>query len=228
MAGEGASFIATGEVVGQRPMSQRRDCLDIIDKKSGLAGLLLRPLCGRLLNPTIPEKQGWVKREDLLDWRGRGRKDQMAYAKRFGLSYPTPGGGCLLTNVRTAERFMDLQKHSPDFSLLDFKLLAYGRHFRINPAAKLIIGRNDGENGILIKLTRPDDTTLVMKDVLGPYGLIRGSVSDDEVRMACSIFCKYSRMRDAQTANVTVVRHAAETVLTVAPLTEEECGRFRV
>jgi tRNA U34 2-thiouridine synthase MnmA/TrmU len=228
MAEVGASFIVTGEVVGQRPMSQRRDCLDIIEKKSGLRGLILRPLSARLLNPTIPEKQGWVPREQLMDWGGRGRKRQIAYAAQFGLSYPAPAGGCLLTMARSAERYNDLASHSPEFTLNDFKLLAYGRHFRLGPSVKLVMGRDDADNGFLVKLTLPEDTTLVMKDVLGPYGIVRGNASDDEVRLACSIFCKYSRLRDAETAQVTVTRNSVTSEMLVIPATEEECERKRV
>jgi len=114
-------------------MSQRRECFDIIERQSGLKGMIVRPLCAKMLKPSIPEERGWIRRDDLLDFWGRGRKGQMAYAARFALSYPMPAGGCLLTHVRTAERYADLEKNNPDFSLNDFKLLAYGRHFRISP-----------------------------------------------------------------------------------------------
>ncbi len=168
----GASFIATGEVVGQRPMSQRRDCLDIIDKKTGLRGLILRPLSAKILRPTVPEEQGWVKREELLDFSGRGRKSQIAYAKRFSLSYPNPAGGCLLTHSRTSERYADLARNDPDFSLNDFKLLAYGRHFRLGPDLRLIMARDDSENDAIAALTLPKDRCIVLKDIPGPVGII--------------------------------------------------------
>ncbi|HUI92322.1 MAG TPA: hypothetical protein VLX68_08755 [Chitinivibrionales bacterium] len=224
----GASFVATGEVVGQRPMSQRRDCLDIIEKKTGLRGLLVRPLCARLLRPTVPEEQGWVKRGELLDFSGRGRKGQMAYAARFGLSYPMPAGGCILTNGRTAERYADLAADTPDFSLNDFKLLAWGRHFRLGPSLRFIVARDDGENGILEKLVLPADGLVLMRDVLGPLGVLRGTFSEDQARLACSIFAKYTRARGGAAAAVELTSGGVKTVYEVAPASEELCGKYRI
>lgn len=224
----GALFIATGEVVGQRPMSQRRDCLDIIDKRTGLRGLILRPLCARVLKPTIPEEQGWVKREDLLDFSGRGRKGQIAYARRFNLSYPNPAGGCLLTNARSAERYADLALNNPDFSLNDFKLLAYGRHFRLGPNLRLIMARDDSENDAIAALTLPDDRFIVLKDIPGPVGIIRGQADEALVRTACSIFTKYTRARTLPSVWVELSAGGDASILEVAPATEEECERVRV
>ena len=224
----GASFVATGEVVGQRPMSQRRDCLDIIEKKSGLKGFILRPLCAKILRPTLVEERGWVKRDDMLDLSGRGRKGQIAYAARYGLSYSAPAGGCLLTNARTADRYADLAANSPEFSLNDFKLLAWGRHFRINPSLKFIIARDDGENDMLDKLARPDDTVLIMKDLLGPLGILRGAYTQEEARLACSIFTKYTRARIETKAAVELTSGGMKRVIEVVPAGEEECSKYRI
>jgi len=225
----GASFLVTGEVVGQRPMSQRRDCLNIIDKKTGLGGLILRPLCAKVLRPTIPEEQGWVKREELLDFSGRGRKGQIAYAKRCNLTYPNPAGGCLLTHSRSAERYADLAQNNPDFSLNDFKLLAYGRHFRLAPDLRLIMARDDSENDAIAALALPGDRFIELKDILGPVGIIRGTADEGQVKTACSIFTKYTRARTLATARVEMTIGRGETtVLEVVPANEAECERFIV
>jgi tRNA-uridine 2-sulfurtransferase len=224
----GASFIATGEVVGQRPMSQRRECLNIIEKRSGLKGLILRPLCAKILRPTIPEERGWIKRDDMLDIWGRGRKGQMAYAERFGLSYPMPAGGCLLTHARTAERYADLAGNNPDFSLNEFKLLAYGRHFRLGPTLRLVQARDDSENDPVYALVLPSDAVLLLRDFPGPVGILRGAATDAEVRLACSIFVKYTRARMAATAAVELTKDGTKTVVEVTPAAEEVCSKYRV
>ena len=224
----GASFVASGEVVGQRPMSQRRDCLDIIEKKSGLKGFILRPLCAKILRPTLVEDRGWVKRGEMLDLWGRGRKGQIAYAAQYGLSYSAPAGGCLLTNARTAERYADLAANSPDFSLSDFKLLAWGRHFRLNPSLKFIVARDDGENEMIDKLAGPSDTVVTMKDVLGPLGILRGAYTEEEARLACSIFAKYTRARTEEKAAVELNVNGTKRVIEVVAAGEEECAKYRI
>jgi hypothetical protein len=224
----GASFIATGEVVGQRPMSQRRDCLDIIDKRTGLRGLIVRPLCAKILKPTVPEDQGWIRREDLLDFSGRGRKGQIAYAKQFNLTYPNPAGGCLLTNCRTTERYTDLAQSNPEFSLNDFKMLAYGRHFRLGASLRLIMARQDSENEAIAALSLADDRFITLKDTPGPVGIIRGQADDGQVTAACSIFTKYTRARTLESASVEITLGGETSVIAVAPAKDEECDRLRV
>jgi hypothetical protein len=224
----GASFVASGEVVGQRPMSQRRDCLDIIEKKSGLKGFILRPLCAKILRPTLVEDRGWIKRDDMLDLWGRGRKGQIAYAAQYGLSYSAPAGGCLLTNARTADRYTDLAANSPDFSLNDFKLLAWGRHFRLNPSLKFIVARDDSENEMIDKLVEPNDTVVTMKDVLGPLGILRGAYTEEEARLACSIFAKYTRARTEEKAAVELNVNGTKRVIEVVAAGEEECAKYRI
>jgi tRNA-specific 2-thiouridylase len=225
-----ASFIVTGEVVGQRPMSQRRECLDIIDKRTGLKGLILRPLSAKILKPTAVEDQGWVKREELLDIWGRGRKAQIAYAARFNLSYPNPAGGCLLTHARTAERYADLASNNPEFSLNDFKLLAYGRHFRLGPNLRLIMARDDSENDAIAAMALRSDRFIVLKDIPGPVGIIRGQDDDVLVKKACSIFTKYTHARAQTNALVEMSTFGGgeTSVLAVAPAREEDCERFRL
>jgi hypothetical protein len=224
----GASFIVTGEVVGQRPMSQRRECLDIIDKRTGLRGLILRPLSAKILKPTIPEEQGQVNREELLDLWGRGRKGQIAYAKHFNLTYPNPAGGCLLTHARTAERYADLASNNPDFSLNDFKLLAYGRHFRLSPILRLIMARDDSENDAIAALTLLGDRFIVLKDMVGPVGIIRGEGTQEHVKAACSIFTKYTRARTLAVTRVEMTCNSETAILEIVPAKEDECERLIV
>jgi tRNA-uridine 2-sulfurtransferase len=224
----GASFIATGEVVGQRPMSQRRECLDIIEKRSGLKGLILRPLCAKHLRPTVPEEQGWLRRDDMLDFAGRGRKGQMAYAAQHGLTYPMPGGGCLLTYARTAERYANLAGSDPGFSFNDFKLLAYGRHFRLSPKLRLVQARDDSENGPVESLRLPSDYFMLLRDTLGPVGLLRGNATDNEIKLACSIFVKYTRERDKPLSAVELTSGEIKRIVEVVPAPEEVCERYRI
>lgn len=228
MEREGVSFIATGEVLGQRPMSQHKNSLNAIEKRSGLRGLLLRPLSAKLLNPTIPEEKGWVRRESLLAWWGRGRKDQIAYAKQHGLEITMPAGGCLLTHADTGKRFADLQKYIPEFSLSDFKLIAYGRHFRLNPSARLIVARNDNENMALEKLVQTKDHFFIMTDVLGPLGILRGTCSTDDIQKACGIVARYSKARMQPQVNVTVTHKETTSILNVKPAADADCIACRV
>ena len=142
----GAQFIITGEVLGQRPMSQRKPGLDLVAKRSGAEGRLIRPMSARLLAPTVPEQEGIVDRSRLLDIQGRSRKRQFELAKAYGLDgFATPAGGCLLTDVGYARRLREALAHSED-SVLTLELLRFGRHFRLPTGARLIVGRNESDN----------------------------------------------------------------------------------
>ena len=143
----GASFLITGEVLGERPMSQRRDAMNIIDRDSGLKGLILRPLSAKLLSPTIPEIKGWISRDRLFDIQGRSRKSQFILAKKYGIrEFSTPAGGCLLTEPNFSKRMKDLMKFKADFTLKDIELLKIARHFRLPSGIKVIVGREEQEN----------------------------------------------------------------------------------
>jgi len=150
----GAVCLATGEVAGQRPMSQKIYTMMRIEKHAGLKGKLLRPLSAKLLPPTEAEIAGIIDREKLLDISGRSRAVQLAYSKQYGLQHGSPGGGCLLTNVETAARFNELMAHDPQFTLEEFKLLAYGRHFRRPSGYRVIIARDGDENDRIEKICR--------------------------------------------------------------------------
>ncbi|MFW5857472.1 MAG: hypothetical protein ACOCX4_06310 [Planctomycetota bacterium] len=154
----GADFLVSGEVLGQRPMSQNRNAMAQIDKATGLADRLLRPLSARFLDPTLPEREGWVDRDRLPAIRGRGRQEQIRLAAALGVArYGAPAGGCLLTEALFCRKFDDLLAHRPDADAGEMRLLAVGRHFRLDPQTRAVSGRDEGENDWLERLTRPGD-----------------------------------------------------------------------
>ena len=167
------SFIATGEVLGERPMSQNKNSLKKIEKESSLKGYLLRPLSAKLLDITIPEKNGIVKREKLLDISGRSRKRQIALAKKFNLKrYPSPSGGCLLTDPEFSKKLKKLSNVFPGYKENDIELLKVGRHFW-KSKLKIVIGRNEEENKRIKKIARKGDILVEIKNYPGPLTLIR-------------------------------------------------------
>lgn len=187
-----ASFLVTGEVLGERPMSQRRDAMRIIEKESGLEGLILRPLSARLMEPTVPEKEGLVDRNKLLDIKGRSRKPQFQLAEELHIKdYPCPAGGCLLTDSEFAARMRDLIAHS-GLTLNSVKLLKIGRHFRITPQAKLVVGRNEQENERLMRLANTGDVRFKPKEVKGPVGIGCGHFDRNALVLASQIVVRYS------------------------------------
>ena len=209
----GASFLVTGEVLGERPMSQRMDALRMIEKAAGVKGILLRPLTAGNLDPTLPEKEGIVKREKLFDIRGRSRKPQMALAEKFGIKhYPTPAGGCLLTDPGFANRVKDAMKHG-EFSVENLAILSVGRHFRLVDDLRLIVGRDEAENDILASLARPDDIIFELKDYQGPLSILRGEKinltrlevplsNQVRLRLAASIVAYHTKFRHESLLNV--------------------------
>jgi tRNA-uridine 2-sulfurtransferase len=199
----GGDFVITGEVLGQRPMSQRRFTLDLVARECGLEGRLVRPLSGRLLPPTLPEKEGKIKREWLLNIEGRSRQRQMQLAEEFGLTeYPSPASGCLLTDRRYSDRLRDLLKNKPETDFNDLNLLRVGRHFRLGPNSKLVVGRDESENNIIQSLYLPDDVLLEAVDFTTPLALLRGEINDDILDQAASIVARYSDGRNE--ANLSV------------------------
>ncbi len=185
----GARIVATGEVIGQRPMSQRRDTMRIIEKESGLEGRLVRPLCAKRLPPTEPEKQGLLDRARLLDFCGRGRRPQMELIASKGITdYPLPAGGCcFLTDRNYAARFRDLVAHSAGRKLTrdDLVLLKTGRHFRLSPALKLVAARDEGECRFL-ELFSEGRVRFEAIDVSGPVALSDGPPPSKEEELLCA------------------------------------------
>lgn len=193
MKAMGASFLITGEVLGERPMSQRRDAMRIIERDSELTGLILRPLSAKLLEPTIPEKQGIIDRDRLLAIQGRSRKPQIQLAKELDINdYPCPAGGCLLTYERFADKMRDLIRYRKDFTVNDVRLLKAGRHFRVSPEAKLIVGRNQEENERLLNLAQDGDICFYPVKTTGPIGVGRGKFAGQCFSKASSIMARYS------------------------------------
>lgn len=192
---EGFHFIFTGEVLGQRPMSQTRQGLDLVARASGAGERLLRPLSARLLSPTLPEKEGWIDREKLLALSGRGRKPQMALAGQLGLAdYPTPAGGCLLTDPLFSRRLRRLLDRHPAAGHREMELLSLGRHFELGGEVCLILGRREAENERLASLLGPDDYSLQAVGPPGPLGLIAGPVelTEEQISLAGAILLAYS------------------------------------
>ena len=227
----GASFIVTGEVLGERPMSQRRNAMRIIERESGLQGLVLRPLSAKLLPLTVPEKKGWVSREGLLVISGRSRKPQMKMALDYGINdYPCPAGGCLLTDHGFALRMRDLMKNNPDFSLNDVHLLKLGRHFRLTPLAKVVVGRNEGENEKILSLAKEGDMILRVKNFPGPLALARGEVSGQGIIQSAIITAKYSKAKFLPEVEVEyqVIPMPPKGILVSPSMTEDELKPLRI
>jgi tRNA-uridine 2-sulfurtransferase len=181
MEKEGFDFVATGEVLGERPMSQNRQSLGIVQRESSLDGYLLRPLSAKLLPPTIPEEKGLVDREKLLDVSGRSRKKQMELAEKWGIKdYPSPAGGCLLTDPGFGRRIIELLEIYPEFDGNDVQLLKVGRHFW-EEGVKIIMGREEKENDDIRSLARKGDILIEMSNYPGPLTLVRNYSSKNTV-----------------------------------------------
>jgi hypothetical protein len=199
MEEEKAQFIITGEVLGQRPMSQHRSALDLIERESGLAGRILRPLSAHWLPPTIPEQNGWVERTRLLAIRGRSRSGQLALAKREGVElFGCPSGGCLLTDPVVARRLRDLFRYVPQYDMCDVTLATFGRHFRLHPDLKVILGRNQAENDRLqqIGVKWP---LLEIADIPGPMMLICGTMGDGAKQSLARLLRHFAPKATAET-----------------------------
>ena len=195
MPEEGASFVITGEVLGQRPMSQHRRAINMIEKESGLEGLILRPLSAQHFPPTIPEQEGVVDRQKMLAFSGRTRKPQIELAEKLGIKdYPCPAGGCLLTDKVIAERLRDLFLHQPDYTLIDLKLLKIGRQFRLRPGLKIIAGRTQAENEQINFLTQEGSILYYPMKFRGPIAVASGDEPGMEDEEAIGkIIARYSQ-----------------------------------
>jgi len=218
----GASFIITGEVLGERPMSQRRDAMMIIERESGLKRLILRPLSARLFDPTIPEEEGVVNREALLAISGRSRKPQIELARELGINeYPCPAGGCLLTDPQFSQRAKDLLEHD-SFTLDNIMLLKVGRHFRLSKSCKLIVGRDEKENESILGLSKDKDLIMAAKYAPGPIGLLRGEAGPEDLNLALSITARYVDKKDEEKIAMEYWNNGDETksVVEIEPIAE--------
>lgn len=229
MEEEAASFLVTGEVLGQRPMSQHRQAIELIERKTGLQGLIVRPLCARLFEPTIPEQKGWVDREKFLDIHGRSRREQIKLAERFGIKdYVSPSGGCLLTDEVFSRRLKDILDYG-SFDVDNVELLKVGRHFRLSASSKLVVGRNERENHRILSLAKGPDVIFEPVDMPGPVALGRGSFSDKERFLASRIVSRYTATDKNPNISVRIkVREDRENFINAFPIEEEELIRLRV
>jgi len=222
-------FIITGEVMGQRPMSQRRDTMPVVSRESGAGDLLLRPLCAKLLPETLPEREGWVDRNRLLDFSGRNRKPQMALAAQYGIEdYAQPAGGCcFLTDANYSSRLADLwqARGEKTYEIDDIVMLKIGRHLRPKPHFKLIIAREEGETNFLKGYRR---RYLSMNTVShsGPVALIDGDIDGEDIELAARLVARYSSGRNADAVTVRIQQKDGEaTTLDVTPLPAADIPR---
>jgi len=221
-----ASFIVTGDVLGERPMTQTRESLDIIEKEAGLRGKILRPLSAKLLPETEAEKKGWVNREKLLDIRGRSRKRQIELAKKYRIKeYPSPAGGCLLTYKEFADKVKDLIEHKKKIRMKDIPLLKIGRHFRFGKN-KIIVGRNEQENKQLLKLKDTSDYYFEVTGCGSPITILQGTKTKKAIEKAASLTARYSDSKEKKTP----VKYGKELnkLVIVPPLKNKEIERLRV
>jgi tRNA-specific 2-thiouridylase len=221
----GASFLVTGEVVGQRPMSQRAEALGQVSKLAGDRPgerLIVRPLSAKLLEPTTPEIEGWIDRERLLDISGRSRERQLAMAAAYGWEdYESPGGGCLLTDPAFSAKLREFVAHEP-LEVADIDLLKYGRHFRLPEGAKLVVGRHQEDNEALRAIDHPDYRPIRLP-MAGPFSLLQSTATPAEIELALTIALTYAKTDPNQTYTLT---YAGETY-TLSPFaTKAEAQRY--
>ncbi len=230
----GASFILSGEVLGERPMSQNRNSLNIIERESGFEGRILRPLSALLLAETISEKEGLVERNKLLDISGRSRKRQIELAAKMEIEdYPSPAGGCKLTEPAFSKRLRDLFTQGV-FSLEEIELLKLGRHFRLSRDIKLVVGRNKEENKQLLNFFQNEDFLFEAKNLKGPVSLLKkgSKVNNELIDKSCRITARYCDRNEEENEEVDISYYSKSKELVrtmkVKPLIEDELEILRV
>jgi tRNA U34 2-thiouridine synthase MnmA/TrmU len=207
----GASFIITGEVVGQRPMSQNRRAMDIIEKDSGLDGLIVRPLCAGHMKPSIPEEKGWIDRSKLMSIEGRSREKQLDLVDEFKIeNHACPAGGCLLTDKNFSMKIKDLRK-SDMLNLNNARLFVYGRYFAVTDKFKMAVGRDEAENKIVMNFASPGDL-LIIPSSKGPTAIGRGDVNEENIQKALGIIAHYCKKDKEQELNYSVLPGDAKLV----------------
>lgn len=218
-----ADFIITGEVMGQRPMSQVKHKLNLVENVTGLKGKLLRPLSAKLLKPTDAELNGMIDREQLEGISGRGRYRQIELAKEFGLDdYPNPASGCLLTDENYSIRLRDLLKHSGRLTFDDLNLLRIGRHFRLDSNTKVIVGRDEKENDKLEAYKKPHYGHVEALGIGSPVSLVIGDCSDENLKKAAMITARFTSARKKPEVEVTLVSKESQPSILVPPAKDED------
>lgn len=225
----GAEFIISGEVLGQRPMSQHGPALRTIEKESGLVGKVVRPLSAALLPETDPEKNGLIKRENLGMIRGRTRRAQLDMAKKYGIENPpNAGGGCLLTDPTFGLRAKDLFAHTETPTINDIDLLKIGRHFRFDEQTKFVVGRNKDENEMIKSIALPGDILLQARDYMGPISILRGKNADMYVKFASAITLRYSDAPKGEQALVIINKDSTKEEIITEHAEENSYIPFRI
>ena len=219
-------FIITGEVMGQRPMSQRKETMPVVAKESGADDRLLRPLCAKNLPATLPEREAWVNRDELYDFSGRSRKPQMALAEQYGfVDYAQPAGGCcFLTDESYSKKLVDLwqTRGHKEYTLDDVMLLKVGRHIRPKDNFKLVVAREEGE-GRFLQGYKKDFISMNCTSHSGPLVLLDGTLTDDDLHLAAQITARYGQGRDAEQVDVKIQNtDGAEKVIKVKPMSAND------
>ncbi len=222
-------FIITGEVMGQRPMSQRKETMPVVARESGADERLLRPLCAKNLPATLPEREGWVNRDELHDFSGRSRKPQMALAEQYGfVDYAQPAGGCcFLTDESYSKKLVDLwqTRGSKEYTLDDVMLLKVGRHIRPKANFKMVVAREEGE-GRFLQGYKKEFISMNCSSHAGPLVLLDGTLSDDDLYLAGQITARYGQGRDAEQVDINIrEKNGTEQLIQVKPLTADEISQ---
>lgn len=228
---EHADFIITGEVLGQRPMSQNLRAMQLIEKESKLEGLVLRPLSANVLEPTIPEKKGWIDRKDLLAITGRSRKKQLELTKILNIEYndySCPAGGCRLTMKSYSMKLKDLLKYNVKLTFKDVYLLNKGRHFRISEDFKIIVGRNQTENELLDKFANNGEIKMWARDHNSPLCIGIGQADTDKLRIMAGICGRYTDCKNNENINIVYRFREKDNYLEAGPFDPEEILKYKI
>jgi tRNA U34 2-thiouridine synthase MnmA/TrmU len=229
LASQAAQFLSTGEVLDERPMSQNRRSLETVARASGYADRVVRPLSAGLLPETLPERAGWVDRSRLLSLRGRGRKPQMELAARFGLEdYPSPAGGCLLTEPNFCRRLRDLKEHEGLGDVRAIGRLRVGRHFRLAGALRLVVGRNERENAALEASAQPDELVVKTEGVPGPTAILPAAATVEQRRAAGAVCARYSDAHVGQRVTISLKSLGGVERMEVTVAAPDEADRLRI
>ena len=224
-----ADFIITGEVLNQRPMSQNRAALDVVKNESGFKNMILRPLCAKNLTITKMELDGLVDREKLLDIKGRSRKIQIELARKWGiLDYPSPAGGCKLTEPNYGRRLKELMEHKEEITSIDLEMLKIGRHFRVSPKVKIISTRDEEEEKNIVKYLNEKDIVLSAKDYNGSLVIVMGNAAAEDIEFAAKVAARYSKGMNEEIITVVYNKFKDENrrYIDVKPATEDETNKY--
>lgn len=226
MQEEGASFLISGEVLGQRPMSQNKDALQTVLQDGDVEGLLLRPMSAKVLKETTPEEKGWVDREKLEGITGRSRDRQLELAKEIGLEdFESPGGGCLLTDENFGKKMFDYIAHENDFEVKDIPVMKFGRHLRLPGGAKLVVGRNKEENEYLQDIQNDKYYHLKTVGIPGPHGLLSKNASEEDKKLSTNIMLTYTKAKPEDNYSIS---YDGDEQTGCAFATREEANKFNI